>query len=70
VPAKPNSRWLSKGPKPVPRFDSKRTVEQTRHVRRPDGTIRRETDAPTEVKFCERSHAGPSWRNGARIRKS
>ena len=60
-----NSRWR----KGAQRYDTKRTVEQTRHVRRPDGSIRRESDAPTEQKFCERTHEQPGWKNGARIQK-
>jgi hypothetical protein len=60
-----NSRWR----KGAQRYDTKRTVEQTRFVRQPDGSRRRETDAPTEQKYCERAHEQPGWKNGARIRK-
>jgi hypothetical protein len=60
-----NCRWR----KGAVRYDTKRTVEQTRFVRQADGSRRRETDAPTEVKFCERVHEQAGWRNGARIRK-
>jgi hypothetical protein len=63
--SKLNSRWRKGGV----RYDPKRTVEQTRHVRRTDGSVRRETDSPTEVKYCERVHEATGWRNGARIRK-
>jgi hypothetical protein len=64
-PGKMNSRWR----KGAQRYDTKRTVEHTRHVRMADGSRRRETDAPTEVRFCERAHEATGWRNGARIRK-
>lgn len=62
---KMNSRWR----KGAIRYDTKRTVDQTRFVRQPDGTRRRETDAPTEVKFCDRVHESAGWRNGARVTK-
>jgi len=64
---KMNSRWR----KGAVRYDSKRTVEHTRFVRQPDGSRRKESDSPTEVKYCERAHerAGDGWRKGARIRK-
>jgi hypothetical protein len=61
---------LSRWGKNTPRYDSKRTVDHTRFVKGPDGARRRETDAPTEAKFCERSHEQSGWRNGARIRKA
>jgi hypothetical protein len=65
MPANVNSRWR----KGAQRYDTKRTVEQTRFVRQPGGARRRETDAPTEQKFCERVHEQPGWKNGARIQK-
>jgi hypothetical protein len=60
-----NSRWR----KGAQRYDQKRTVEQTRFVKQPTGGYRKETDTPTEQKFCERAHEQPGWKNGARIRK-
>jgi hypothetical protein len=60
-----NSRWR----KGAVRYDTKRTVEATRYVTQPNGVRRKETDSPTEVKFCERLHANPGWRNGARVSK-
>jgi hypothetical protein len=62
---KMNSRWR----KGAVRYDPKRTVEHTRHVRQADGSRRRETDAPTEVRFVERAHETAGWRKGAKIRK-
>jgi hypothetical protein len=64
---KMNSRWR----KGAQRYDSKRTVDHTRFVRQPDGSRRKESDSPTEVKYCERAHerADNGWRKGARIRK-
>lgn len=63
--SKPNSRWR----KGAERYSTKRTVEDVRHVRDPDGIFRRETDAPTEVRFNDRRHSPPGWRNGARVTK-
>lgn len=60
-----NSRWR----KGAVRYSSERTVEQTRFVRTARG-IRRVTDSPTEVKFCERSRQPFGWRGGARGRLS
>jgi hypothetical protein len=68
MPAKLNSRWRSKDVPPR-RYDPKRTVEHTRYVRQADGTRRRETDAPTEQKYCERMHTQPGWHRGAKVRK-
>jgi hypothetical protein len=62
---KMNCRWR----KGAQRYDTKRTVEQTRHVRMADGGFRRESDAPTEVKYCERMHEATGWRHGAKVRK-
>jgi hypothetical protein len=62
---KMNSRWR----KGAVRYDEKRTVEQTRHVKQPNGSRRRESDAPTEARFVERSHEQPGWFRGARVRK-
>jgi hypothetical protein len=62
---KMNSRWR----KGAVRYSPKTTVEATRFVKQPNGGRRRETDAPTEVRFCERLHASPGWRNGARVSK-
>jgi hypothetical protein len=61
---KMNSRWR----KGAERFSSKTTVEHARWVKDPNGGRRLEKDAPTEVRFVERCHAQPGWRNGAKIR--
>ena len=63
---KMNSRWR----KGAQRYDTKRTVEQTRFIKQLDGSRRRETDAPTEVRFVERAHEAAGWRKGARIKKT
>lgn len=63
--SKMNSRWR----KNAERYSTKRTVEDTRFVTQTDGSRRRETDAPTEVRFCERRHSPQGWRNGARVTK-
>lgn len=63
--AKQNSRWR----KDAKRYSTERTVEQTRHVQRPDGVRRRVTDAPSEARFVERAHEAAGWRGGARVRK-
>ena len=60
-----NSRWR----KGAVRFSTKTTVEHTRHVKMPDGSRRRESDSPTEAKYCERFTSAPGWKNGARISK-
>lgn len=52
-PKKLNSRWR----KGAERYSSKRTVEDRTHK-----------DAPTEVRYNERRHEQPGWRNGARIK--
>lgn len=64
---KMNSRWR----KGAVRYSTKTTVDHTRFTRQPDGSRRKESDSPTEVKYCERAHemAGGPFRKGARIRK-
>ena len=60
-----NSRWR----KGAERYSTKRTVDDTRYVRQPDGACRKEADAPTEARYNERRHSPQGWRNGARITK-
>jgi hypothetical protein len=63
--AKMNSRWR----KNAQRYSTERTVEHTRFVRQADGSRRRETDAPTEVRYVERVREAEGWRKGARVKK-
>lgn len=64
--SKMNSRWR----KGAQRYSTERTVEHTRFVREPSGHFRREVDAPTETRFCDRLHQSAGWRGGARGRKA
>jgi hypothetical protein len=62
---KMNSRWR----KGAQRYSTERTVEQTRFVKQPDGSRRRETDAVAEPRFVDRAHEVAGWRHGAKVRK-